>query len=161
MRQKELAKELGLSHQVVSKMLRRAGWRWGKGPWGSVDLEEIREWRKGFQENRNTEGIVGGGTTAELQAAKLLLMKERGQKLRTEREILQQKRVLREEMETERAAQYQVVKRGLMGIPRSLRQILADTSDPAEVERILTEALRSLCNEGFSGNQGAAWYEPV
>jgi hypothetical protein len=122
-------------------------------PWLAADLPAMaRHITEERQENRREDG---GGERPEgdvhkaTNLAKLGLLVSRRKIIDLMREIKNQEYVRREEEEVRRAKQNEAIKHALMQIPRALRQRLADTTDPAEVEEILTVSFRNLCNEGF------------
>jgi hypothetical protein len=87
--------------------------------------------------------------------AKLSVSIERAANLKVDRMIKEREYISRVDAEENDAKKNLAIRQSLQQVPRALRQILADTSDPAEVERILTNALKTLCNLGFEGDDGS------
>lgn len=150
---RDLARQIGRDPGTVSRWARRVDWEFGTGPWRAGQVPAIVEWAGRLQEDRKVEaeGTGGGDLGRATSIAKLKLLIEREANLKVIRLIKQQEFVKREEGEAVRARCHETIKRALMQVPRALRQILADTAQPAQVEEILTSALRVVCNEGFDG----------
>jgi hypothetical protein len=87
--------------------------------------------------------------------AKLSVSIERAANLKVDRMIKEREYISRVDAEENDAKKNLAIRQSLQQVPRALRQILADTTDPAEVERILTTALKTLCNIGFEGDDGS------
>ena len=71
----------------------------------------------------------------------------KGRRFENERE--RGRYILRSEADEQQAAMASAVRVGLKRLVRALRQTLADTDDPAQVERILSRALQRVCQSGF------------
>ena len=164
--QRDLARVHAVSLGAVQKWLEDPRWSEAgfsvTGPWGVKEIARQKEWRRDYlQDDRNREtaeregdgqspGALTMAKAEKIARIKLLVAKE--ENLRLEMGIKRGEYVKRGDAESERVAKFLAIKEGLMRVPPALRQLLADTSEPADVERILTEALRALCVEGFGGD---------
>jgi hypothetical protein len=114
-----------------------------------------------FQEDRSRGDLTDDEETPAknlVQAtavAKLGVLVERKATLKVNREIKLAQFVAREEAEAAAAVKWRAVKAALQQIPKALRQLLADTTDPGRIEDILAGALRRLCDEAFEGGHAA------
>ena len=116
----ELAEALGIAGSTVSRYLRRADWPTGRAPpWSPGEIERIRRWRAGLQEDRaagehSGEAPGGGAVRAEgeqrraplledLAAAykkvQILLSRERMEHERLKRRLLAGELIEREQID--------------------------------------------------------------
>lgn len=64
--QNDLCNELGVAKSTVSKYLKRPDWPVKKrGPWTTVDVEKIRVWRVGLQDDRSEKAKTSVSRTSE------------------------------------------------------------------------------------------------
>lgn len=144
------------------KWFKHVGWAENgfrtRGPWSAAEVARQRTWRKNLQEDRSKSidedgGEVGGAGEGSLARLKTITTIQLGQSrkkyLDLQREIKQQAYLLRAEAEAQQAEKFRVVRTALMNLPKELRQLLADTTDPGRVEEILEKSLQALCAEGF------------
>lgn len=160
--QAELAAYHKVTQQAVSKWIHDPRWSAAgfaaRGPWKLAELQRQAIWRRDvLQEDRSGDGAAameGGIEKGKLdfatKVARLNLLVAKKQVLDQQMAIAGGKYVKREEAEEERVKKMLAIKEGLMRVPPALRQLLADTTDPAEVERILEASLRAVCVEGLA-----------
>lgn len=97
-------------------------------------------------------GDVSQGNLARARIiAQIRKLVAQEQQLQLEMAIKRDEYVKRAEIEESGALKWRAVRQSFMQVPRALRQILADTSDPAQCEQIVLEALRAICVEGMEG----------
>lgn len=157
----EALKNIGVarSHQGLARIAKRPEWAAAgfppTAPWHTSDLSGMAKFISALQEDRAAATADGSQSLSKMNAAKLALLIERRSTLRLNRRIKKLEYVNRAEHEEARARCHETIKRALMQVPRALRQILADATQPAQVEEVLTSALRTVCNEGFDGGLAA------
>lgn len=158
-----LARAIGVGPTTVTEYLRDARWPFARrGPWRAGQVPAMRAWRRDTladnpaeRAGKLAEGIGGGGLAQAKTVAQIKVLVEREANLKVNRLIKEREYVQRQEAEEASAKKWLAVRKALGQVPRALRQLLADTTDPVDVERILTEALRAVCNHGF-GDEGRA-----
>lgn len=161
--QRELGKLHGVSQNAVCKWVQDVRWREAgfsvRGPWSVGDVERQRAWRA---EQLREDPAVGGGGGAGAsgseagfsingqnlgqakQIAQIKVLVEREANLRVDRLIKERDYVRRAEAEESTAAKLRSIKHAVLELPRSLRQLLADATDPAKCEELLAGALRAI-----------------
>lgn len=158
----------GVSQTAVQKWF--ADPRWVEagfsttGPWDAIEIAKQRAWRV---DTLRRDPAAGAGADAQSDAE--LELDEGKKKLGQALRVWQLKKLVaqteqinqdvaikrgeykkRVDAEQEQALKVRAIKETLMGVPRALRQVLADTTDPAVVDAILTETFRKICAEGLS-----------
>jgi hypothetical protein len=150
------------SHAALARIVKDPRWHAGgfsdRAPWPTKQLPAMaRLIGSAFQEDRSR---ADAGDEDEAPAkdlvkatavAKLGVLVERKATLKVNREIKLAQFVAREEAEAAAAVKWRAVKAALQQIPKALRQLLADTSDPGRIEDILATALRRICDDAFEG----------
>jgi hypothetical protein len=163
--QAQLAECHGVTQQAVGKWVRDPRWREAgfsvRGPWTIPEVARQKLWRQEhFQEDRAAEaaGVVGmagaaGGGPTDMQKAKLAmqikLAMAKEEQIRLEMAIKRAEYIKRSEAEEKQAVKFRAVRNALMQLPAALRAVLADAVDAGSCERILEDALRRVCTEGF------------
>lgn len=164
----------------LSRIAQHLAWREAglprKGPWQQEQVPLMAKVIRGLQEDRNAPATDGGeekeGTepsgnhgwdidklvrSDDLARAKsvaqIKVAIEKTSNLIVDRKIKEREYVARDVAEESGAAKWRAVKAALMQIPKALRQLLADTTDPGKVEDILNTVLRRVCDEGFEGGK--------
>jgi hypothetical protein len=126
-----------------------------QGPWTAEHVEGIKRWAADYlQEDRTARHLdaaaVGDLARARIQVAMQLQIARR-KMVEAQRAVLEQKYVIREELEKNEARKWEAVKKGLQQIGKALRQRMADESDPAKCQAIIDEAHRELVNRFRGG----------
>lgn len=102
-------------------------------------------------------GASGGGGGGELgrakSAAQIRVLIEKAAMLRLERGIKEGKYMLRDQVEAEAAEKVRSVRHALQRLPRAVRKDAWSAETPRDMEKVIEEALRSVCNS-FAAQMG-------
>lgn len=140
---RSLAAALGVNHGQVSRWTKRAGWPLGPAPWTDADLEKVREWRKGLQEDR----AKPAGESEH--ALKLRLMQARIDKLEAEHGQFTHQYVLKADVDAANVAKVREVREALMN-NSGLIGDLQVCRTPSEMQDAVNRWAKAICDR-FAG----------
>lgn len=129
--QGDLARAVGCSAPTLSNLKKRGDWPVGRiGPWSVADVEAVKVWREGHQENRAAQNPEMANAAHQLKVEQVIIT-------RVKRELLQGKYI---ENEIHERAVVGVATRftGELDALAARLPALLTTTDPGEVEAILT-----------------------
>jgi hypothetical protein len=136
----ELAAKLGLTPQSITRYLSREDWPVRREPpWTQLDLEVIRKWREGLQEDRSADA------PADLKNVGRLLKQEQLIFTRVKREQLQGKLVEKDLLERALVGLAQCFVQQLEELQSALPLTLAG-KDPGQIEKIVKDRFHACRN---------------
>jgi hypothetical protein len=151
----ELAKQVKRDVGQISRWLRRADWPFPRrGPWTAATVKKIKDWSTTLAPNPAADAIdeleiFRPGDRADERAAKLKILQERGLKLEFERKMLEGTLVDKAEVVRGRVQRVLKVRNAMMSAGQRLALRLAGVSGTLEIQRIIDDELRTIC-DGFA-----------
>lgn len=156
--QRELAEAMNRSEGVVSRWVRRDDWPFNRRPpWSAETVVQIRAWAETTLAPNPAAAAIDSlevprpTDRADERSAKLRILRERGSLLELERRKAEGLLVDREEVERRGVRQVLAVREAMRLAGVRLSEALVYAKDRAEIERIVTDEMRLVCNAFADG----------